>query len=108
MRKEYQKLVRDNIPDIIAENGQTAQVRVLFNDEYAAALRRKLTEEVGEYLESGAVEELADIMEVAEALAALQNVSFAELLALKEAKQSKNGAFRCRLWLESVEDTRHT
>ena len=108
MRKEYHKLVRDNIPDIIADNGQAAQVRVLSDDEYAAALRCKLTEEVGEYLESGAVEELADIMEVAEALAALQNVSFAELLALKEDKQRKNGAFRRRLWLESAEDARHT
>ena len=103
MRKEYNKLVRDRIPEIIAANGKTAQIRVLSKEEYVAALEKKLIEEVGEYLEGKELSELADILEVVQALAENQGISISELLAIKEEKQCKNGAFRKKLFLESVE-----
>ena len=52
MKKEYHKLIRDRIPEIIAANGQSAEIRILSDAEYTAALEKKLTEEVAEYLES--------------------------------------------------------
>ena len=103
MRKEYNKLIRDRIPEIIAATGKTAQIRVLSDEEYADALERKLTEEVSEYLESKEPMELADILQVIEALAENAGVSFDELLTMKAAKQRANGAFRRRLLLEYVE-----
>lgn len=33
MRKEYNKLIRDRIPEMIAANGKTAQIRVLSDEE---------------------------------------------------------------------------
>ena len=103
MRKEYNKLIRDRIPEIIAANGKTAQIRVLSDEEYASVLERKLTEEVSEYLETKEPMELADVLEVVEALAENAGVSFNELSAMKAAKQRRNGAFRKKLFLESVE-----
>ena len=103
MRKEHNKLIRDRIPEIIAANGKTAQIRVLSDEEYSAALERKLTEEVAEYLESKAPVELADVLEVVQARAENAGFSFEELLEMKAKKQRANGAFREKLFLESVE-----
>lgn len=103
MRKEYNKLIRDRIPEIIAKTGNTAQIRVLSDEEYADALERKLTEEVSEYLESHAPIELADVLEVVQALAENQGISFDKLLRMKAEKQRSIGAFRKKLFLESME-----
>ncbi len=50
MRKEYNKLIRDRIPEIIATKRETVRIRVLSDEEYSAALERKLIEEISEYL----------------------------------------------------------
>ena len=68
METIYRKLVRDNIPEIIAAKGQTPVVRTLCNNEYINALNRKLYEEVSEYLDDNCLEELCDIFEVAFAI----------------------------------------
>ena len=104
MIRKYGKLIRDRIPEIIEADGKTARVRILPDAEYDAELKNKLTEEVAEYLESGEPSELADILEVVEALAERQGVAFDELLEIKTEKRRTNGAFRSRLFLESVED----
>ena len=49
----YNKLVRDNIPDIMLEKGVTPVTRILDEEEYMIELNKKLLEEVNEYLESG-------------------------------------------------------
>ena len=66
--KVYNKLVRDKIPEIINNNNEICKTRILDNDEYIKELNIKLQEEVKEYLESGEVEELADIEEVLRAI----------------------------------------
>jgi len=62
--KIYNKLVRDNIPEIMIKNGAKPVTRILTEEEYLKELNKKLLEEVNEYLESGSIEELADIEEV--------------------------------------------
>jgi len=65
MRKYYNKLIRDNIPEIIAnDNGKRASVKVLTDDECLKYLNQKLSEELNEYLASSEIEELADLQEV--------------------------------------------
>lgn len=98
----YNKLVRDNIPNICISNNQTPKYRVLDDSEYQSALCKKLKEETKEYLLSRDKEELADILEVVEALAQSQGVSFEQLLEIKEKKAEKNGKFEKKYFLESV------
>ncbi len=98
----HNKLVRDNIPDIIKSNGQSAKTVILDDEKYTAALEKKLKEETREYLHSKELTELADILEVVEALAKNQGSSFEEVLELKKQKQEKNGAFSKRIFLVSV------
>ena len=49
----YDKLVRDNIPDIIVAQGRTPVVTALSDADFKERLRKKLLEETQEYLESG-------------------------------------------------------
>ncbi len=103
MKKSINKLVRDNIPLICEKNGQTPKTKVLDDEEYTSALNAKLKEEVGEYLTSNDIEELADIVEVIEALAENQGSSFKEVMEIKQNKQNKNGVFKNRVFLISVD-----
>ena len=98
----HNKLVRDNIPDIIENNGKSAKTFILDDEKYTLALEKKLKEETKEYLLSKELMELADILEVVEALAKNQGSSFEEVLKLKKQKQKKNGAFDKRIFLVSV------
>jgi predicted house-cleaning noncanonical NTP pyrophosphatase (MazG superfamily) len=98
----HNKLVRDNIPQIIENNGQSAKMVILDDEKYTDALKKKLKEETREYLQSKELMELADILEVVEALAKNQGSSFDEVLELKKQKQEKNCAFDKRIFLISV------
>lgn len=46
----YNKLVRDNIPYIIEQNGEIANTKILNDSEFSISLREKLLEEVNEFL----------------------------------------------------------
>lgn len=54
----YHKLVRDKIPQIIEAAGKTCTCSVLSEEEYLTFLDTKLNEELAEYQESSALEEL--------------------------------------------------
>ena len=95
MGKTVVKLVRDRIPELFG--GRVLEERS--GEAYAAALRAKLQEEVGEYLEASDPEELADVLEVLHALAALHGLSPAELEARRASKAAERGGFgRGLLW----------
>lgn len=98
----YDKLVRDRIPDIIAEKGERSTVHVASDEEYRSKLREKLTEEVAEFMESGEREELADVLEVVYALAAERGLSQEELERIRREKAEKRGGFAGRIILEET------
>ena len=65
----YNKLIRDNISDIIKADGRVPVVTVLSDDKYINALNTKLQEEVNEYLADNSLDEICDILEVVYAIA---------------------------------------
>lgn len=93
------KLVRDKIPQIIENNGKTCRSRIMEQEEYIRALEEKLTEELAEYQESKALEELADLLEVMEATVKARGYTWAQLLELKDAKKAARGGFEDRILL---------
>ena len=102
METIYKKLIRDNIPEIIAAKGQMPVIRALDDNEYLNALNQKLHEEVSEYLEDNCLEELCDIFEVAYAIARIKGYSDKDIKDCRDAKNLKNGAFNKKLFLEKV------
>lgn len=102
--KTYNKLVRDNIPQIIENNGGKPKTKILSNDEYIAELNKKLCEECQEYIESEDIEELADICEVVYALIKAKNYTMEQFEKIRLDKVKKRGAFSSKIFLESVDE----
>lgn len=100
----YNKLVRDKIPEIIAEDGVRASFRVLDESEMLTYLERKLDEEVREFHYSKNIEELADIYEVLKELIALCGYSPSAFIHLCNLKIEKRGGFSKRLCLLEVKE----
>lgn len=101
----YKKLVRDKIPDIIKQNeGKDSIIRVLDNDEYLIELNKKIEEELKEYLESGEIEELADLEEVLRAILDVKGVSYDDFEKIRQGKVNKRGAFKDKIYLEGIKD----
>lgn len=98
--KEYNKLVRDNIPEIMIQNGATPITRILSQEEYLQELKKKLLEETNEFLESENIEELADIEEVIIAILDATNQTRNNLEDIRLKKVKKRGAFNKRIFLE--------
>jgi predicted house-cleaning noncanonical NTP pyrophosphatase (MazG superfamily) len=71
----YNKLVRDNIHQIIRDEGKEPITHIANDEESFTRLKDKLQEEVDEYLQSHDAEELADILEVIHCLARHKGVS---------------------------------
>ncbi len=61
---EYNKLIRDKIPEIITSFGKQCIVETMNETEYIEALDAKLNEELAEYQADKSLEELADLLEV--------------------------------------------
>ena len=97
--KVYNKLVRDNIPNIIKSNKQNCSTRILNDDEYVVELNKKLVEEVNEYLQSGELEELADIEEVILALVKAKGFSYNQFEEIRKSKASIRGGFDKKIFL---------
>ena len=105
MEKIYNKLVRDNIPEIIQNNGENPIIRILTDREYKTELEKKLYEEYNEVLEASGkdrIEELADMLEIIIALSKLENSNLDEVIEVSKEKVRKRGAFDKKIYLEKV------
>ena len=101
---EYDKLIRDKIPEIIEQSGKKCVVEVMDNDTYIECLDQKLNEELAEYHQDKSVEELADLLEVIYAVVVARGYSVDDLERIRVEKAEKRGAFEKRLLLKSVSE----
>lgn len=95
----YDKLVRDKIPSLIRESGETPITRVLEDEEYRLQLEKKLDEEVQEFHSGRNIEELADILEVVLALNESLGSTKEDLIAAYQQKREARGGFSDRIFL---------
>lgn len=106
MEKVYNKLVRDNIPEIIKGNNDgEAVTRILNADEYKKALEDKLYEEYQEVLDASGddrLEELADMLEIMISLAKIEKANLEKIIEIAKKKKAKRGGFDKKLYLEKV------
>ena len=101
---KYDKLVRDRIPEIIRASGKQCRAEVLEQREYLCRLDEKLNEELAEYQESKSIEELADLLEVMQAVAKARGWSWEMVEQVRREKAEKRGGFEERLLLREVFD----
>lgn len=99
--EKFNKLVRDKIPEVIKNQGQEPEYRILDDEEYLCELDKKLNEEVEEYQESKSLEELADILEVINAICKARGYTKEELNTTYMKKNKDRGGFEKRIFLIS-------
>jgi predicted house-cleaning noncanonical NTP pyrophosphatase (MazG superfamily) len=84
----YNKLVRDRIPEITLADGYLSHVRILSNKEYLTELKNKMVEEAIELKNRGkgrsVVTELADLMEIIDAILFETKIKFSEVREIQK------------------------
>jgi len=111
--EKMMKLVRDKIPAVIKKGGRTPVYCSLKGQENSKAFRyllmEKLQEEVRELAETeptlmcAVTEELADILEVVDALLDSYGITPNSLAQVRGKKREENGSFENRIFLMGVE-----
>jgi predicted house-cleaning noncanonical NTP pyrophosphatase (MazG superfamily) len=116
MKIVYNKLVRDKMIDIYKHDVKNKisasgyEVRYMKPEETLLKLKDKLLEEsqevfdaYGEEDKSHLKEEIADVIEVIDAILFHNKISLEEVLTLRDAKKKKKGGFETGLFLESID-----
>jgi len=103
---KVEKLVRDKIAEEMIA-GENAGYKVLNDKEYVDELKKKILEEAKELLpvkdRDKIVKELADVQETVDALIQALKSSKREIESKQKKENKKSGAFRKRLYIETVE-----
>jgi len=112
MKKEHNKLVRDKILKVLKKSGVSFSYSILDNSakgdkEYLEKLHEKLDEEILEFKKEPSIEELADIMEVVEALGKFYRIRMKDVMKVKKAKKEDRGGFSNRIILKWTWGDKH-
>lgn len=107
--KLHNKLVRDNILEIIKQDNVAYKSRTLGDKEFRQELLKKLVEEASEVLGAGddskeLHKELADVWEVIEYIIETFELDQNEIQRLKDERRNSRGGFDNRIYLESTDE----
>lgn len=105
MTREYDKLVRDDVPAEIREDDETPVTYRAEGEEYRDRLAEKLVEEAEEFADGRTVAELGDVLDVVDAICAARDVDRDYLEEMRAAKTEDRGGFVEGVVLERVEPT---
>ena len=97
---KYDKLVRDKIPHLILSRGGKPITHIANDLEYWEKLKVKLLEEIKEFDENESAEELADILEVIDAIIEYKHFNKKQLDIIQKNKAMERGKFYERIILE--------
>lgn len=108
MTKLINKLVRDNIVEIIEGKNRKCSYKYLNDKQYDFCLRDKLIEESREVYESNnnaeMINEIADVLEVIDTMIKFYDLEISDILKRKEKKNDINGKFEKKIYLISIEE----
>ena len=100
---DYNKLVRDKIPEIIKQKGKIPLTHIANDKEYWEKIKDKLKEEVNEFLEEESIEKMADIFEIITAINKYKKWDLKEVVEIQKRKRNKRGGFKNKIILDRVE-----
>ncbi len=107
MRKIYNKLIRDKIPEIIKKDGKKYKIRILSDEEYKKELLKKIVEESQEFLKTNGnkeelTKEISDVLEIIDYLINVFGLNREEIKKVKLEKKKLRGGFNKKIFLEYI------
>lgn len=97
---KYNKLVRDNIPEIIRAKGGNPVTHIADDAEYWKKLKEKVLEEFEEFKSDESMEEFADLLEVIDAIAEYKKFDRNTIEETQKKKAEERGRFRNHIILD--------
>jgi len=97
------KLVRDNIPEIIKKTGKIPITHIANDEEYWNKLKEKLQEEVNEFCDDSSKDEIADILEVISAICDFKKFDKNELELLRAERAKEKGGYKNKVILDRID-----
>jgi len=109
MKKIFNKLVRDKIPEIIRKDNSLPVIHILEENGFKKELAYKLLEESIEAVKARhdkaeLVKEIGDVYEVIDAIIEAYGLSRSEIIELKNLRKENRGGFKDRIFLEYVDE----
>jgi len=101
--KQYNKLVRDNILDILDRKKIKYKYHTATEKEYLSKLYKKFNEEIKEFKTKPSIDEFVDILEVVEYIGKHYGYELNEITLKKNTKKLTNGGFDKKIILETTE-----
>jgi len=102
-----EKLVRDNIPEIIKSSGTEPTTRIASDEEFLTLIRDKLKEETQELIQAtkkeDILEEICDVLEVLSVISSSTGINTEELFKRADVKRKANGSFTKKVVLQIKE-----
>lgn len=99
----YNKLVWDNVPDLIKEKGKDCEVRALTDEEFELEILKKVEEEASALPETASrqelIDELADVVTCIEYIKSIKNITELELADALERHARRKGRFEKKWYL---------
>jgi predicted house-cleaning noncanonical NTP pyrophosphatase (MazG superfamily) len=99
----YNKLVWDNVPDLIREKGKDCEVRTLTDDEFEVELLKKVEEEASALPETTSrqelIDEVADVVTCIEYIKSIKDITELELADALERHARRKGRFEKKTYL---------
>ena len=100
--KEYDKLVRDFIPQIIEESGLECEIEKVDNETALEYLYKKLIEETNELLTDKNIEEVIDVIDVVLRIGRLYGFPETVISIMRKHKREDKGGFDENIILKKV------
>lgn len=94
------KLIRDNIPEIMAAKGQEIKYHEATPEEFWSKLKEKFLQEATIFVTVENKEEIGDLLEAIEAMCAYKGWTVEEIQTMREQKAKEKGRFEKRFILE--------
>lgn len=109
MKKIFNKLVRDKIPEIILADNAAPKTKILNQEEFIKELFNKAKEEIEELIKAQedkkeVMKEISDVYEVLDAIIKNLGLNKEEVIKMQIDRRIKRGGFEKRIFLESTEE----